>query len=153
MANINKIKVGTTSYDIEDSVARAAAQSALDKTETDPVFSSSPASGITSANITSWNNKGTYSKPSAGIPKTDLASDVQTSLGKADTALQSFTEADPVFAASVAASISSSDISNWNNKTTVTSSTVETWGFKKISAGTTQPPSLADGEIYLVYEE
>lgn len=31
---------------------------------------------------------GTYSKPSGGIPKTDLASDVQTSLGKADTALQ-----------------------------------------------------------------
>lgn len=30
-----------------------------------------------------------YTKPSTGIPKTDLASDVQTSLGKADTALQS----------------------------------------------------------------
>lgn len=30
-----------------------------------------------------------YTKPSGGIPKTDLASDVQTSLGKADTALQS----------------------------------------------------------------
>ena len=29
--------------------------------------------------------KGTYSKPSGGIPKTDLASDVQTSLEKADT--------------------------------------------------------------------
>jgi hypothetical protein len=32
--------------------------------------------------------KGTYSKPSGGIPKTDLTADVQTSLGKADTALQ-----------------------------------------------------------------
>ena len=30
-----------------------------------------------------------YQKPSGGIPKTDLASAVQTSLGKADTALQS----------------------------------------------------------------
>lgn len=29
-----------------------------------------------------------YQKPSTGIPKTDLANDVQTSLGKADTALQ-----------------------------------------------------------------
>lgn len=38
---------------------------------------------------------GTYSKPSGGIPKTDLASAVQTSLGNADTALQSFTETDP----------------------------------------------------------
>ena len=35
---------------------------------------------------------GTYSKPSTGIPKTDLASAVQESLGKADTALQSYTE-------------------------------------------------------------
>jgi len=34
------------------------------------------------------NQKGTYSKPSGGIPKTDLASDVQTSLGKADSAYQ-----------------------------------------------------------------
>lgn len=32
---------------------------------------------------------GTYSKPSTGIPQTDLASAVQTSLGKADSALQS----------------------------------------------------------------
>lgn len=38
---------------------------------------------------------GTYTKPSGGIPKNDLASDVKTSLGKADTALQSFTETDP----------------------------------------------------------
>lgn len=30
-----------------------------------------------------------YSKPADGIPKTDLAADVQTSLGKADTAVQS----------------------------------------------------------------
>ena len=33
-----------------------------------------------------WNSK--YSKPTGGIPKADLASDVQASLGKADTALQ-----------------------------------------------------------------
>lgn len=40
----------------------------------------------TDANQTAWSAK--YDKPSTGIPKTDLASDVQTSLGKADTALQ-----------------------------------------------------------------
>ena len=38
---------------------------------------------------------GLYTKPNGGIPKSDLASDVKTSLGKADTALQSFTETDP----------------------------------------------------------
>ena len=32
--------------------------------------------------------KGTYSKPTSGIPKTDLSNEVQASLGKADTALQ-----------------------------------------------------------------
>ena len=57
--------------------------------ETDPVFTASASAGITSSDITNWNSKGTYSKPSGGIPKTDLASAVQTSLNKADTALQS----------------------------------------------------------------
>lgn len=53
-------------------------------------------SGITSSKVSTYDgyattiaSKGTYSKPSTGIPKTDLASAVQTSLGKADTALQS----------------------------------------------------------------
>ena len=59
---------------------------------------------------------GTYSKPSGGIPATDLASAVQTSLGKADTALQSYTETDPVFTASAAHGITAQDIANWNAK-------------------------------------
>ena len=36
-----------------------------------------------------------YQKPSGGIPKSDLAAGVKESLGKADTALQSFEEKDP----------------------------------------------------------
>jgi len=53
---------------------------------------------VTESTVSGWGftkNTGTYSKPSGGIPKTDLASAVQTSLGKADTALQSYTETDP----------------------------------------------------------
>ena len=69
---------------------------------------------VTASNKTAWNAK--YDKPSGGIPDTDLSSAVQTSLGKADTALQSFTETDPVFSASASAGITSSDISNWNGK-------------------------------------
>ena len=42
---------------------------------------------VTDSEKTAWGNK--YDKPSGGIPKSDLASDVQTSLGKADTAIQS----------------------------------------------------------------
>jgi hypothetical protein len=37
-------------------------------------------------------NIGAYSKPSAGIPKTDLTSSVQASLDKADGSLQSITQ-------------------------------------------------------------
>lgn len=46
---------------------------------------------VTEATVSGWGftkNTGTYSKPTGGIPKTDLASAVQTSLGKADSALQ-----------------------------------------------------------------
>ena len=49
-------------------------------------------SEVTETTVSNWGftkNTGTYSKPSTGIPKADLASSVQTSLGKADTALQS----------------------------------------------------------------
>ena len=58
-----------------------------------------------------------YTKPSGGIPKGDLAQDVQTLLKKADSALQSYTETDPIFSASAAAGIKASDITNWNSKT------------------------------------
>lgn len=46
-------------------------------------------SAVTESTVSGWGftkNTGTYSKPSGGIPKSDLASAVQTSLGKADTA-------------------------------------------------------------------
>lgn len=46
---------------------------------------------ITEQTISDWGftkNTGTYSKPSDGIPKTDLADDVQASLSKANSALQ-----------------------------------------------------------------
>lgn len=38
-----------------------------------------------------------YEPPAEGIPKEDLSSEVQSLLNKADTALQSFTETDPVY--------------------------------------------------------
>lgn len=37
-------------------------------------------------------------------------------MGKADTALQSYTESDPIFTASAAHGITSTNITNWNNK-------------------------------------
>ena len=58
---------------------------------------------------------GTYSKPSGGIPKTDLASDVQTSLGKADTALQPGDVAEPFVV-----TYSTNDFTNWTCDKTYT---------------------------------
>ncbi len=55
--------------------------------ETDPIYSSSVASGVTSADTVYWNSK-----------------------------LDSYTETDPVFGASAAAGIQSSDITLWNRK-------------------------------------
>lgn len=65
--------------------------------------SSSTNKFVTANEKTAWNAKGSYSKPSGGIPKTDLASSVQTSLGLADTALQQ------------------SDLDNYLSKTNTTS--------------------------------
>lgn len=48
--------------------------------ESDPVFGASAAAGITAADITAWNAK--YTKPSSGIPATDLTSTVQSRLLK-----------------------------------------------------------------------
>ena len=59
---------------------------------------------------------GVYSALENKYEKPSTASAVQTSLGKADTALQSYTETDPVYSASAAAGITSSDITSWNNK-------------------------------------
>nr|DAQ85357.1 MAG TPA: hypothetical protein [Caudoviricetes sp.] len=44
---------------------------------------------VMSQNAVTQNLNGKYIKPSSGIPKADLASDVQSSLSKADTAPQS----------------------------------------------------------------
>ncbi len=56
-------------------------------TETDPIFGSSVANGITGTDTTYWNNK-----------------------------LDSYTETDPIFGASVANGITGTDTTNWNNK-------------------------------------
>ena len=103
------IPLNDLSQDVKDAIENAGSL----KEESDPIFTASPAHGITSTDITNWNGK--YTKSNSGIPKTDLANDVQTSLGKADTALQSYTESDPTVPSHVK-EITTTDISNWNSK-------------------------------------
>jgi len=63
-----------------------------------------------------------------------LDSGVQTSLGKADSALQSFTEADPVYLASQAANIDAGDITNLSNLSG--SNSGDNAGVTSVSGGT-----------------
>lgn len=45
---------------------------------------------VTSQDKTNWNSKGSYSKPSGGIPSSDMSNSVQESLEKADTVAQQY---------------------------------------------------------------
>jgi hypothetical protein len=107
--------------------------------ETDPVFVSSAANGISSTNITNWNsafgwgNHGTAgyltsftetdphwsASPSFGITGTYITN-WNTAYGWGNHAsagyLTSFTESDPIFAASIASKITTTDTMHWNHK-------------------------------------
>lgn len=89
MADVSKVKLNGTTYNVKDaSVPSWAKQSSKPSYTQDEVGDGSIYKRVTSTEKSTWNNKGTYSKPSGGIPKSDLASAVQTSLGLADSALQ-----------------------------------------------------------------
>jgi len=81
-------KMGGTSYDDPNAKELATKEYVDEHAGTGSVTSVNGQTGVvvlTASDV----GAGTYSKPSGGIPKTDLASAVQTSLGLADTALQS----------------------------------------------------------------
>lgn len=79
----------------EEKPISTATQAALDKKQASLTATQLNAvnSGITSGKVSTYDGyqakiDAKYTKPTGGIPKDDLASDVQTSLGKANTALQ-----------------------------------------------------------------
>ena len=76
---------------VENEVAGIGAGSSFSGSYNDLTDKPTIPEAVTEATVSSWGftkNTGSYSKPTGGIPKTDLASAVQTSLGKADSALQ-----------------------------------------------------------------
>ena len=106
------IQSGITSGDVEKLAALPT------KTQLDALLAAKQDTINDLATIRSGASAGAtaYQKPSGGIPKSDLSSAVQSSLNKANTALQSYTETDPVFSASPAAGITSNDITEWDGK-------------------------------------
>lgn len=111
-------------------------------TETDPVFTASAAHGITSSDISDWNNKSDFSgdyddltnKPAIPSKTSDLTND--SGFITAET--------DPVFTASPAHGISSSDISSWNGKSTVSVN-------RKTTTGTNIADLTIDGTTTQLY--
>lgn len=96
--SLTKTDVGLGNVDNTSDKAKpisTATQAALDKKQDSLTATQLNAvnSGITSGKVSTYDGyqakiDAKYTKPTGGIPKTDLASSVQTSLGKADTALQ-----------------------------------------------------------------
>lgn len=110
---------------------------------------------VTESTISEWGftkNVGTYSKPSTGIPKSDLASAVQTSLGKADTAVQPDAISEFVTIEDLAGVASSGSYNDLTDKPYIPNAdSVKTWGFVKGVKlnGSTNTPSVSDGIVDL----
>ena len=90
-------------------------------TEIDPVFTASPAFGISGDDIANWNTAhswGDHASVGYWIDDPISRSNWDTAYGWGDHStegyLTSFTETDPVFTASPAFGISGDDITNWN---------------------------------------
>lgn len=95
-------------------------------TESDPVFVSSPAYNITQADITAWNNKQApisfYTPYNATTNKAATKNDIPVNVSAFNNDAGYITSADipaeqePAFNASVAKTITSTDIDRWNAK-------------------------------------
>lgn len=132
-------KVGTGGLTIDD---------ALSDTSKNPVQNKIVKKAI--------DEKGTYSKPLNGIPKTDLASGVQASLNKADNALQDsdisdWAKADtkPTYTASEVGAASVNSLNSHVNNTTahITATERANWNAAKTHADSAHAPSNAQANV------
>ncbi|MDY0104380.1 MAG: hypothetical protein RBS07_15700, partial [Lentimicrobium sp.] len=85
--------------------------------ETDPIYNSSIASGITASDTANWNNKLAIETDPV-FTSWDKSSGISISESQISD-LNHFTsadETDPIYNSSIASSITASDTANWNNK-------------------------------------
>ncbi|MBW8051987.1 MAG: hypothetical protein FVQ77_16930 [Cytophagales bacterium] len=114
-------------------------------TETDPVFGSSVAGGITGADTANWNNHTIDTDTqldSTGVAALGYAAGAHTV--NTDTQLDStgianlgyvagtISETDPVFGSSVAGGITGTDTTNWNNHTIDTDTQLDSTGVSSL---------------------
>lgn len=102
---------------------------------------------VTASDKDNWNAKGTYSKPSGGIPKSDLSSIVQTSLEKADSALQSETDPTvPLWAKQPnKPSYTQDEVADGSTYKRVTQTEKDAWSGKQNALTTTQMQAVNSG--------
>ena len=97
--------------------------------------------------FTALAGKGTYSKPQNGIPKTDLENAVQTSLGLADSALQS--ETDPTVPSwakqTNKPSYTQDEVGDGTTYKRVNQTEKDTWSGKQNALNTTQMQAVNSG--------
>jgi hypothetical protein len=85
--------------------------------ESDPVYASSLAAGITASDTASWNNKPDSFTETDPAYATSLAAGItQSDTAAWNSAAGSITENDPVFASSLAAAITATHTTNWDSK-------------------------------------
>lgn len=87
-----------------------------DYAETDPIFSASIASGITSADISAWNGKSNFSGSYNDLTNKPTIPSKTSQLTNDSGYITSYNETDPIYSASAAAGITSANIATWNNK-------------------------------------
>ena len=84
-------------------------------TETDPIFTASPAHKITDKDITNWNNKSNFSGSYNDLTDKPVIPTVPTNVGAFTNDVGYLTEeTDPIFSASPAAGITNANITQWN---------------------------------------
>ena len=102
---------------------------------------------VTSTEKNTWNAKGTYSKPSGGIPKSDLSQLVQDSLDLANSALQS--ESDPTVPSwakqTNKPSYTQDEVTDGTTYKRVTQTEKNAWSGKQNALTTTQMSAVNSG--------
>lgn len=114
-----------TMSDIPTNTSELSNNSGFLTAESDPIFISSPAYSITTADITSWSNKqdtiAFNTLYNATTNKAATMADIPTNVSAFNNDvgyLTSYTETEPSFNSSAASNITQNDINNWNAKQT-----------------------------------
>lgn len=123
------------------------------KSEADPLFNASIASTITQENLDTWNAKSNFSGNYNDLTNKPTIPTKLSQLTNDRGFITSYTETDPVFKASPAASITASHITTWNNKSDFTGNYNDLSNkptIHKVFVQTATPTATSVGDIWFI---